>query len=154
MNRLYILLTVMVVIVGALFAGHQALAKVLSGTAGDDTLVETDTNDRFTGLRGADNLTGRDGEDRLKGGRGNDRLKGSRDADHLWGSRGNDKIIPGEGNDKVYAGSGAELIYARDTEGEDYIDCGAGFDKVETIHRPDETLHNCERAPGPERGDI
>ena len=24
---------------------------------------------------------------------------------------------------------------------------GAGFDKVETIHRPDETLHNCERAP-------
>jgi hypothetical protein len=25
---------------------------------------------------------------------------------------------------------------------------------VETIHRPDESLHNCERAPGPERGNI
>jgi Ca2+-binding RTX toxin-like protein len=136
MNRLHILLTVMVVMVGALFAGHEALAKVLTGTGGEDTLVGTDRDDRFTGLRGPDRLTGRDGEDRLKG------------------SRGNDKIFPGEDNDKVYGGAGKDLIYARDTDGEDYIDCGAGFDKVETIHRPDETLHNCERAPGPDRGNI
>jgi hypothetical protein len=74
MNRLYILLTVMVVMVGALFAGHQALAKVLSGTAGDDTLVGTDTNDRLTGLRGHDRLTGRDGEapNTVRGGGGFD----------------------------------------------------------------------------------
>jgi hypothetical protein len=136
MNRLYILLTVMVVMVLAFFAGHEALAKVLTGTAGNDTLLGTSR---------ADHLTGRDGEDRLKGSRGNDRLKGS---------RGNDKIFPGEDNDKVYGGAGKDLIYARDTDGEDYIDCGAGFDKVETIHRPDETLHNCERAPGPDRGNI
>jgi Ca2+-binding RTX toxin-like protein len=68
--------------------------------------------------------------------------------------RGNDKIFPGEDNDKVYGGAGNDLIYACDIGGEDYIDCGAGFDKVETIHRPDETLHNCERAPGPDRGNI
>ena len=154
MNRLYILLTVMVVMVGALFATHQALAKVLTGTEGEDTLVGTDRDDRLTGLRGSDRLTGRDGEDRLKGSRGNDHIKGSRGADHLWGSRGNDKIVPGEDNDKVYAGAGKDMIYARDTDGEDYIDCGPGFDKVETIHRPDETLQNCERAPGPGRGDI
>src|SRR5215203_2473490 len=42
MNRLYILLTVMVVMVGTLFAGQEALAKVLTGTAGADTLVGTD----------------------------------------------------------------------------------------------------------------
>jgi Ca2+-binding RTX toxin-like protein len=93
-------------------------------------------------------------EDRLKGSRGADHLWGSSGNDRIWGSRGNDKIVPGEDNDKVYAGAGADLIYARDTEGEDYIDCGAGFDKVETIHRLDETLHNCERAPGPDRGNI
>ena len=58
MNRLHILLTVMVVMVGALFAGHEALAKVLTGTGGEDTLVGTDRNDRFTGLRGSDRLTG------------------------------------------------------------------------------------------------
>ncbi len=59
MTKLYILLTVMVVLVGALFAGQEALAKVLTGTAGDDTLVGTDRDDRFTA---------RDGEDHLRGG--------------------------------------------------------------------------------------
>src|SRR5215208_135713 len=91
MNRLYILLTVMVMMAGTLFAAHEALAKVLTGTAADDTLVGTNRDDRLTGLSGHDSLTGRDGEDRLKGSRGNDRLKGSRGADNLWGSRGNDR---------------------------------------------------------------
>ena len=145
MNRLYILLTVMIVMVGALFATHEALAKVLTGTAGDDTLVGTDGKDR---------LKGRAGEDRLKGRRGADRLKGNSGNDRLWGSRGNDKIFPGEGNDKVSAGAGADRIHARDTGTLDYIDCGAGFDKVETIHRDDETLSNCERTLGPRRGHI
>ena len=48
MNRLYNLLTVMV---GALFAGHEAIAKVLTGTAGDDTLLGTDKEDREAVLR-------------------------------------------------------------------------------------------------------
>jgi hypothetical protein len=43
--------------VGALFVGHEALAKVLIGTAGDDELVGTDRDER---------LAGRDGGDRLK----------------------------------------------------------------------------------------
>ena len=145
MNRLYILLTVMIVMVGALFTTHEALAKVLTGTAGNDTLVGTDGKDR---------LTGRAGEDRIKGRRGADRLKGNSGNDRLWGSRGNDKIFPGEGNDKVYAGYGNDRIYARDTASFDYIDCGGGFDQVETIHRDDETLSNCERALGPRRGHI
>jgi Ca2+-binding RTX toxin-like protein len=99
MNRLYILLTVMVVMVGALFAAHEALAEILTGTAGDDTLLGTD------------------GKDRLKGRRGADRLQGSLGEDHLKGNRGDDEIIPGDGNDKVYAGYGDDLIYARDPEG-------------------------------------
>src|ERR671921_452366 len=110
-NRLHVLLTVMVVMAGALFVGQEALAKVYTGTAGDDTLVGTD------------------GEDRLKGRAGEDRLKGN---------RGNDKIFPGKGSDKVYAGAGNDRIYARGTEGVDHIDCGYGFDKVETIHRGDQ----------------
>lgn len=69
MNRLYILLTVMVVMVGALFAGHQALAKILTGTAGDDTLVGTDGKDRLKGRAGEDRLKGRSGADHLKGSR-------------------------------------------------------------------------------------
>jgi Ca2+-binding RTX toxin-like protein len=127
-NRLHILLTVMVVMAGALFVGQEALAKVFTGTAGDDTLVGTD---------GEDSLKGRAGEDRLKGRRGADRLKGNRGEDRLKGNRGNDKIIPGKGSDKVYAGAGNDRVYARGTEGVDHIDCGSGFDKVETIHHGD-----------------
>jgi Ca2+-binding RTX toxin-like protein len=109
MNRLYILLTMMVVMVGALYATHEALAKVLTGTSGDDMLLGTDRDDRLDG-------------------------------------RG--------GDDEVDAGAGNDLIYARDTDGVDYIDCGGGFDKVETIHRDDRTKSNCERALGPRQGDI
>jgi len=127
MRRLYILLTVIVVMVGALFAGHGALAKVLTGTAGDDTLVGTDRDD---------SLDGRGGDDEIEGG------------------GGNDEIIPGEGDDDVDAGAGNDLIYARDTDSYDYIDCGGGFDRVETIHRDDRTKSNCERALGPRQGDI
>ena len=52
MNRLHILLTVMVVMVLALFTGQEALAKVLTGTAGDDTLVGTNGDDHIEGRAG------------------------------------------------------------------------------------------------------
>jgi Ca2+-binding RTX toxin-like protein len=58
------------------------------------------------------------------------------------------------GDDTIEGGSGNDLIYARDTDGVDYIDCGGGFDKVETIHRDDRTKSNCERALGPRQGGI
>ena len=61
MNRMYILLTVMVVMVGALFARHEALAEILTGTAGEDTLLGTDRDDR---------LNGRGGDDEIEGGGG------------------------------------------------------------------------------------
>jgi hypothetical protein len=129
MNRLCTLLTVMVVMVGApfFFAAQEALAEVLTGTGGNDRLVGTNRHDR---------LEGRGGDDRLKG-RG-----------------GNDKIFPGKGDDKVRAGTGDDRIYARDTNGVDFIACGGGFDRVETIHRDDRTKGNCERALGPRQGDI
>src|SRR5215208_2085022 len=127
MRRLYILLTVMVVMVGALFAGHGALAKVLTGTAGNDTLVGTDRKDRLKGRGGDDTIRGRGGDD---------------------------VIFPGEGDDDVFAGAGDDLIFARDIDGVDFIDCGDGFDKVETIHRDDKTKRNCERALGPRAGTI
>jgi Ca2+-binding RTX toxin-like protein len=58
MNRLYILLTVMVVMVLAppFFAAHEALAEVLTGTSGSDTLLGTDRDDRLKGSGGDDYL--------------------------------------------------------------------------------------------------
>jgi RTX calcium-binding nonapeptide repeat (4 copies) len=127
MNRLHILLTVMLVMVGALFAGHEALAKVLIGTDGDNTLLGSNRDDLLRGRGGDDTIRGRGGDD---------------------------VIFPGEGDDDVFAGAGDDLIFARDTNGVDFIDCGDGFDKVETIHRDDKTKRNCERAPGPRAGTI
>jgi hypothetical protein len=156
MNRLYILLAVMVVMVGAFFVTHEALAKVLSGTGSDDTLVGTDRDDRINGGAGEDRIKGRGGDDHIKGKRGQDRLDGGSGKDHLRGGRGEDtieggggkdKIILGKGDDHVDAGAGDDRIYAPDADGVDHIDCGAGFDKVETIHRDDETQRNCERVP-------
>jgi Ca2+-binding RTX toxin-like protein len=137
MNRLYILLTVIVVMVAVpLFSTHEALAEAFTGTALDNTLF---------GTEGDDFLTGRAGDDYLDAAGGNDTIEGG---------RGNDQIIPGEGADVVYSGAGNDRIYARDTASVDVIDCGGGFDQVETIHRDDRTLSNCERALGPRKGNI
>jgi Ca2+-binding RTX toxin-like protein len=137
MNRLNILLTVMVVMLAApLFGAHEALAEDFLGSA---------LNDPLFGTEGDDYLSGRGGDDYLDAAGGNDTIEGG---------RGNDQIIPGEGADMVYAGAGNDRIYARDTASEDVIDCGGGFDQVETIHRDDRTLSNCERALGPRKGNI
>ena len=145
MNRLYTLLTVMVLMVGALFATHEALAMVLIGTSGNDTLL---------GIDGDDRLDGRGGDDEIEGDGGSDLLKGRGGDDEIEGGSGNDEIFPGKGDDEVDAGAGNDLIYARDTDGVDFIDCGGGFDKVETIHRDDRTKSNCERTLGPRQGNI
>jgi hypothetical protein len=150
MNCLYILLAVMVLLVGP-FAG-VAVAKVITGTGGDDTLVGTDRDDRIEGRGGDDAITSDEGDDRVYAGHGDDFVDTGEGDDKVYGGAGNDVITPGEGHDKVYAGGGNDRIYARDGDLQvDYVDCGAGFDRVETIHRDDRTLSNCERAPGPRR---
>ena len=141
-----LLMTVMIVMVASpLFGAHEVLAAVFTGTPGNDTLIGTASNDTLSGLEGNDYLEGRAGDDYLDAGVGDDTM---------YGGRGNERIYPGEGADKVYAGAGNDLIYARDTASYDYIDCGGGFDQVETIHRDDVTLSNCERALGPRKGNI
>lgn len=75
MNRPYIVLTVMVVMVGApLFAAHEALAEVFTVTAGNDALLGTDGDDYLKGRGGDDYLKGRGGDDTIEGGSGNDEI--------------------------------------------------------------------------------
>jgi Ca2+-binding RTX toxin-like protein len=149
-----LLMPVMVLMVAAtLFGAHEALADVFTGTSGDDYLIGTASSDTLSGLEGNDYLEGRAGDDYLDAGVGV--------TNTIKGGRGNDRIythevypLP-EGGNYVYAGAGNDLIYAREeTASYDRIDCGSGFDQVETIHREDVTLSNCERALGPRRGEI
>ena len=149
-----LLMTLMVVMVASpLFGAHEALAEDFPGTAFDDILIGTASNDTLTGLEGNDYLDGRAGDDYLDAGVGV--------TNSIKGGRGNDRIYTRavypfpEGGNYVDAGAGNDLIYAREeTASYDYIDCGAGFDRVETLHREDVTLSNCERALGPRRGEI
>jgi Ca2+-binding RTX toxin-like protein len=109
----------------------------------------------FIGTSGNDELTGTEDNDYLEGRAGDDLLNALGGDDIIYGNKGTDRITPGEGADQVFAGAGNDLIYARDiTPSRDLIDCGGGFDQVETIHRDDMTLSNCERALGPRKGDI
>jgi Ca2+-binding RTX toxin-like protein len=118
-------------------ASGVALAADFIGTSGNDEFPPgTESNDYFEGRAGDDLINALGGDD------------------IIYGGKGTDRIDPGEGADEVYAGAGDDLIYARDTASFDYIDCGGGFDQVETIHRDDVTLSNCERAWGPRKGDI
>jgi Ca2+-binding RTX toxin-like protein len=127
----------MALLVMLVLASGVALAADFIGTSGNDEFPPgTEGNDYFEGRAGDDLLNGLGGDD------------------IIYGGKGTDRITPGEGADEVYAGAGDDLIYARDTASFDYIDCGGGFDQVETIHRDDRTLSNCERAWGPRKGDI
>ena len=149
-----LLMTLMVLMVAsALLGAHQVLADVFTGTASDDTLIGTASNDTLSGLEGNDYLDGRAGDDYLDAGVGV--------TNTIKGGRGNDRIythqvspFPEGGGNYVYAGAGNDLIYAREAASYDRIDCGGGFDQVETIHREDVTLSNCERALGPRKGEI
>jgi Ca2+-binding RTX toxin-like protein len=85
---------------------------------------------------------------------GPDTLYGSPKADRIHSKASDDTIYPKAGDDRVHAGRGDDVIYARDRGGKDYIDCGPGRDAVETIHKDDVTLGNCERAWGPKKGDL
>jgi Ca2+-binding RTX toxin-like protein len=119
-------------------ASGVALAADFIGTSGDDVFPP-----------------GTEGDDYFEGRAGDDRINALGGVDIIYGNKGIDRITPGEGADQVYAGAGDDLIYARDiTPSIDTIDCGGGFDQVETIHRDDVTLSNCERAIGPRKGDI
>src|SRR5918995_1009935 len=110
MNRLYMLLTVMVVMVGmvgAFFAAHEAIAKVLTGSGADDTLVGTDGDDLLTGNRGNDKIVSGEGNDTMKGETGNDILTGGPNNDTMDGGGDNDTYTFADdfGADRISADS-------------------------------------------------
>src|SRR5215218_2326402 len=120
------------------------MATALAGVAHAKIVSGTPDNDYLLGTIKSDLIRGRGGDDYIRAFAGDDVVRGG----------GNDEIYAGEGADIVFAGAGNDKIYARDTDSLDTIDCGGGFDKVETIHRDDRTLDNCERALGPRKGNI
>jgi len=88
--------------------GYNYIENILSGTAGDDTMVGGDGIDSFNGDAGADVLIGHGGPDRLRGEPGDDTLDGGDGNDILNGGDGNDVLDGGEGVDTaIFSGNHA-----------------------------------------------
>ena len=120
MNRLYILLTVMVVMLTApLFGAHEALAEDFLGTAFNDPLFVTE---------GDDYLKGRAGDDYLDAAGGNDMIYGNKPATTLTGAQSDDvgdstrdlidcAYLESRGN------SGPDVGYGGDRNTDVVVDC-------------------------------
>ena len=105
MKRAAIFLTLISVMV-FVFAG-VALAALIEGDDGANTLVGTPKGDAIYGYGGADRVDARDSEDALRLGGGPDKGRGGRGNDHVRAVDGSkDDIYCGPGADRVKANPG------------------------------------------------
>jgi len=123
------LLSVMVFV----FAG-VALAALIEGDDGANTLVGTPKGDAIYGYGGADRIEGRGGGDALRLGGG---------SDEGYGGGGGDTLRLGYGSDEGYGDRGDDLIGAVDGT-EDAVFCGPGFDRARA-NPGDDVAEGCER---------
>jgi Ca2+-binding RTX toxin-like protein len=93
--------------------GGLALADVLFGTSGNDTIEGTERPDLIYGRAGHDRIFGYGERDTINGNLGNDLLYGGRGIDILYGAAGNDRLyIWGDGDrDHAHCGAGLDVVY-------------------------------------------
>ncbi len=103
-------------------------AKVIVGTAGEDSLFGTPGNDLILGLGGSDRIFGFEGNDLLIGGPSNDLIQGGAGCDLILGGPGGDLLFGGEGDDVIYGEDGDDRIEGE--EGNDKIFGGPGCDVI------------------------
>ena len=91
------------VVTGAAPTTGAELGEVISGTAGDDTILALGGNDTVFGGAGDDNAMGGAGQDIIFGDAGADRIFGDEGDDFISGGKGNDMVFGGVGNDRFVA---------------------------------------------------
>ena len=116
-----------------------ALAALVEGDNGDNTLTGTPRADTIRAFAGEDVVWGFSGRDQIFGGNG---------ADELYGNSYGDRISGGGGEDHLYGGYGDDHIASRDLNGRgigqrDLVDCGPGYDTFAADFE-DQVLENCE----------
>ena len=119
------------------------------GTAGDDSISGTNSEDVILAFGGNDAISGRGGADRICGGDGDDLVDGGGGRDRLFGDAGDDQIAGGNGNDRLNGNQGNDSL-----EGErgrrDVLDGGGGTDTLNggpgagDVCRAGETYRKCE----------
>lgn len=121
-------------VVGALITA--AVARDISGTAGNDLLMGTPAADRIDALGGDDEVFGLADEDVLDGGDGNDELFGGDGDDTLAGGDGIDFLDGREGDDTLTGGPGRDafVYYAGSESGSDTITDFDGAEDTIALH--------------------
>ncbi len=142
-------------IIFALFVGGSvALAAVIDGTAGDDTLDGTSKSDSIFGHGGNDTINGSGGNDELSGGFGSDKVYGQAGNDTLHGEGDNDTLVGGSGVDELRGADGVDVLngggqddrlYDKDGNAaeRDTFNCGKGKDTVRA-DPTDRVYSSCE----------
>ncbi len=122
-------MAIAVAVVSLLLTAGMALAAMINGTDGPDTLKGTNSADTMRGYGGQDTMYGRIGSDNMYGGSQRDTIYGDYGDDKIYGNGGNDVIHGGSDGDRIFGGSGKDVI---DGElGSDYINVADGqFDSV------------------------
>jgi serralysin len=106
----------------------NALANVLWGGAGTDTINGAAGNDSIVGGEGTSLLRGDDGADIILGGAAFDDINGNMGDDILAGGDGDDWVAGGKDNDNLDGGAGSDVVYGN--LGDDWCDGGIGDDQV------------------------
>lgn len=99
---------------GTIWNSATLTQKLLTGTAGADTITGFATNDTINGLGGNDTLNGSGGNDTVYGGDGDDSLNGGTGTDLLLGESGNDTYTVDNVGDNVTesVNAGTDKIYS------------------------------------------
>jgi hypothetical protein len=100
-------------------------AKMLVGSAGNDTMTGFATNDAMDGAAGDDTIRAAGGNDTVSGGAGTDWLYGDAGNDVLDGGAGSDVLYGGAGDDVLRGGAGTNDTLSGDAGNDTYL-FGAG----------------------------
>lgn len=123
------------------FVGQgNALANVIEGSNGIDSLLGNGGNDSLYGGAGNDILNGGADSDNLYGGDGSDTLIGGTEDDNLFGGAGNDTLEGNNGNDALQGNDGNDILNG--SAGDDQMAGGAGNDVYYVDSALDQALEN------------
>jgi Ca2+-binding RTX toxin-like protein len=139
--------------ISALVLAAPAVAAVINGTSGDDTLRGTAAGDYIYGKGGNDHIIPKGGHDYAYGGAGDDYLT------DFWGVEGSDPVardwfyggggadtIYASARDQVYGGVGNDRVFLAYAGAGTLVDCGKGYDRLVANQPLDGvTVMHCER---------
>ncbi|MDQ1816479.1 calcium-binding protein [Massilia sp. CCM 9210] len=100
--------------------------RVLTGTAGADSIKGDARAEHLIGLGGNDTLLGAAGNDLVEGGDDGDLLQGGAGNDSMFGGTGDDTLAGEEGNDSMVGGGGKDVMTGG--AGDDYLNGDKGDD--------------------------